>query len=206
MFAFYHGMPFEAYWCVKRVLPMNTRVSDFISTEILPIWVWQSICYSGTGLGFFARFSVYIGSGKVCMWQTWDSTKVSVVSPRVFGWWQEVDFRIEIDAWGVRGYLSRLQAPCVPANMSNGACIHWCLLQLLLWSCCKDSADTLLPQKLSSMLSVLFTHQFHIASCFLALWLQKGKAEKQESYMRLTLLTRNLRLIDLTASVVLLTV
>lgn len=105
----------------------------------------------------------------------------------------------------VRGYLSQLQAPRVPANMSNGACVHWCLLQLLLWSCCKDNTDTLLSQKLSSMLPVLFAHQFHIASCFLALWLQKRKAEKQESYVRLTLLTRNLRLIDLTASVVPLT-
>lgn len=90
--------------------------------------------------------------------------------------------------------------------MSNGACVHWCLLQLLLGSCCKDSTDILLPHKLSSKLPVLFAHQFHIASCFLALWLQKRKAEKQESYVRLTLLTRNLKLIDLTASVVLLTV
>jgi len=87
--------------------------------------------------------------------------------------------------------------------MFIGACYD------LLCSCYKDSTDTLLPQKLSSIWSALFALKFHVALCFPVLWQQTMKAEKQESYVRPALLRKEQetwRQINLTASVVLLTV
>lgn len=67
-------------------------------------------------------------------------------------------------------------------------CVLTCLMEPVFvdacYSCCcglavKASTDTLLPQKLSSILPVLFAHQIHIISCFLAPWLQKGRQKSR---------------------------